>query len=193
MVAFLPIVMAGVAVAGLVGKAIARRKANKKLKELQQQDPVRQRNTDVDTQYAMTQQLLNANDPYEQEAQRAAVTRFGNLTAANAKAATNSSQLLAANAAAEGQLAQDQATINAGNQDSYYNNLQLMQQATQARQIENDAMYQDEVRRHSNKGQVQGAIAQNNASTWGDVTNVGMGLASTFATNGIGIGKKKTG
>ena len=195
MVAFLPIIGAAAGLASIVGKAISRGKANKELKALAGQDPLRQRNKDVDTQYAMTQQLLNAADPYEQEAQRAAVTRYGNTAANIAKGATDASQFISANAAAAGQLQQDQADINAGSEDTYYKNLQLMSQATQARQVENNAQYEDEVRRFENKGQIQGAIAQNKAATWGDVGNFGMGLASlgiSAQANGVDVfGRKK--
>ena len=195
MVAFLPIIGAAMGLAGIVGKAISRGKANKELKNLATQDPLRQRSKEVDSQYAMTQQLLNAPDPYEQEAQRAAVTRFGNQAAGINKVASSGAEAIGALAGAAGQLQQDQAEATTNSQDNYYKNLQLMSQATQAKQVENDQQYQDEVRRFDNKGQIQGAIAQNKSATWGDVGNFGMGLASlgiSAKANGVDIfGRKK--
>lgn len=195
MVAFLPIIGAAMGLVGVVGKAIERGKANKELKKFQAQDPVRQRSGVVDQQYGMAQQLLNAADPYEQEAQRMAVTRFGNTTANIAKGATDASQFLAANAAATGQLQQDQAEVTAGSQDAYYQNLQNLQQAAGAVQQEDQNQFADQVRRFEDKGQIQGAIAQNKAATWGDIGNFGMGLASmgiSAKANGVDIfGKKK--
>ncbi len=174
----LSIAGAGLGFIGMIGQGIARAKSNKELKKLMGQDVTRTRNTDVDTQYAMAQQMLNARDPYEQQAQNAAVTRFGNTTANIAKGATNSAQFLAANAAATGQFANDQQEANAGGVDTYYKNLEFMQQATAARQQENDAQYQDQIRKFENKVKMTGAIQQNRANTWGDVQNFGTSLAS---------------
>jgi len=194
-----PLAIAGGALGlfGLIGKGISRAKSNKELKAQMKLDPVRQESAEVNSQYAMAQQMLNAPDVYEQEAQRAAVTRFGNTGANIAKGATDASQFLAANAAATGQLAQDQAEATAGGVDTYYKNLEFMQQATQAKQAENQAQFGDQVRRFEGKTAALGAIAQNRANTWGDVANFGQSLASLgIGAQGAGLnifGKKKGG
>ena len=56
----LPLLMAGLGVAGGIGKMFARAKANKDLKGLMKQDPVYQQNPIAAQRMALAQQLFNA-------------------------------------------------------------------------------------------------------------------------------------
>ncbi len=175
-----PLAIGGAALGliGTVGNIFARAKTNKELKKWGAQDPSRARNTEVDTQYGAAQQLLNGRDPYEAQAAQAAVTRYGNTANTINKVAGSASQALAANAAATGQLQQDQGELAGENQDNYYRNLAQMNYATGARVQENEAMFGDELRKHEKAGEVLGVVAQNRSNTWSDISNFGGGLAS---------------
>ena len=184
-----PLAIGGAALGlvGTIGNIFARKKTNNELRKLGEQDPDRARNTEVDSQYAAAQQLLNGRDPYEAQAAQAAVTRYGNTTANINKVAGSASQALAANAAATGQLQEDQGELMGENQDTYYQNLAQMNYATGARVQENEAMFGDQLRKYQNKLDIQGTIAQNRSNTWSDISNLGSSLAS------LGISSAKPG
>ncbi len=189
-----PLAIGGAAlgVIGTIGNIFGRAKTNKELRKLGEQDPSRARNTEVDSQYAYAQQLLHGRDPYEAQAQQAAVTRYGNTAATINKVAGSASQALAANAAATGQLQQDQGELMGENQDNYYRNLDQMNYATGARVQENEAMFGDQLRKYQNKLDIQGTIAQNRSNTWSDISNLGGSLASLGISAGAPGAKQPT-
>jgi len=162
---------------GGIGKLFGRGKANKKLDQLQKQDPTYAENPLARNRLGLAQTLLNARMPgastVEKNIYGAGANAFGRATAN----ATDSSQLLAMGSAIQGQQAQqfsDLGVQEAQNYQSRYGNLVNAQQGVIN---EGDKVFDDQIRKFGNKMQIQGAKNQNNQNNWGDISRLGFGLA----------------
>lgn len=160
----------GVGALGVAGKAISRSKSNKKLQELLNQAPK------YKNQSGLAQTLLNARAPGAAEAERNVYQQEANQMAGAQRAATSGNELLLAGAGATGQANQAFSGINQAEMADYqrrYGNLTAAQQAD----------YEAAQQLYGQKAQIQGAIQENRANTWGDVAGLGFATAN-MAANG---------
>jgi len=189
----------GLGLIGGIGKMFGRAKANRELKNLMKQDPTYQADPRVmqmaNQRLGLANTLLNARMPGASAAERNIYTNQANQLAGLNRGATDASQALAVAAGIGGQT--NQAFENLGQQEAqdYYNRLGNLNNAQQgvmneATRIEGN-QYQDQLRKYQNKLDIQGAIQQNRQNTWGDISNLGFGLADFGMSGGFnGIGSR---
>jgi len=183
----------GIGLLGGIGKMFGRGKANRELKSLSKQDPVYNADPRVmqmaNQRLGLANTLLNARAPGAMQAERNIYTTQANQLGRLDRSATDASQALAVAAGIGGQT---QGAFNdLGQQEAqdYYRRLANQQNAQQgvmdeATRIEGNT-YQDQIRRFQNKMDVQGAIQQNRQNTWGDISNLGFGLADFGMSGGF--------
>jgi len=183
----------GLGLIGGIGKMFGRAKANRELKNLMKQDPTYQADPRVmqmaNQRLGLANTLLNARMPGASAAERNIYTNQANQLAGLNRGATDASQALAVAAGIGGQT--NQAFENLGQQEAqdYYRRLENQGQAQQgvmneATRIEGN-QYQDQLRKYQNKLDIQGAIQQNRQNTWGDISNLGFGLADFGLSGGF--------
>lgn len=181
----LPLIMAGLGVAGGIGKMFARAKANKDLKSLMGQDPVYQQNPIAAQRMALAQQLFNARSPGAAAVERNIYGTMGNVLNAGQRNATDSTQALALASAAGGQAQQgfNQLGIQeAQDQQRRYQNLIGAEDAVIR---EGDKVFEDSTRRYDNRVGIQGTINKNRQSSWQELSNMGFGLADFGMKGGL--------
>lgn len=192
----------GIGLVGGIGKMFGRAKANKELKSLLKQDPSYSADPRImqlaNQRLGLANTLLSARAPGAMQAERNIYsTQAGQLAGLN-RSATDASQALAVAAGIGGQT-QD-AFTNLGQQEAqdYYRRLENQGQAQQgvmneAQRVEGN-MFNDQLRKYQNKMDIQGAMQQNRQNTWGDISNLGFGLADFGMSGGFngmfGGGKK---
>jgi hypothetical protein len=171
-----------VAGAGTIGKAIGRSNANKQMRKLLSEQPKYQENQLAGQQYALAQNMFNAQMPGTQQYMSGIERTRASEIAAAERGGGNT--LLAA-AAAGGQ-ANEAGQALAGQQAAYkqsaYGNVAAANQGLIAEQ---DKVYNDQLRQYQNRAQIEGAINENRQNTWGDVANFGM-AAANFGMGGMG-------
>lgn len=175
-------------VAGLVGGIgglFSRGKANRELKRLLKKDPQYQISDMAKQRLGLAQTLLNARAPGALAAERNIYGTQANTMAGVERNATSGAQALSLNMSAQGQTNQAFQNLAQNEATDYYSRLQNLTGAQQGMIAEEDKVYQDNVRRFQNQVQIKGAIAQNNASAWSSLTNLGMagmnlGLSGAF-------------
>jgi hypothetical protein len=173
------LVAAGV---GMVGKAISRSKANKQMRQLQKDQPKYQENPLAKQQYALAQNMYNAQMPGTQE-YMSGIERGRASTIASAERA-GGNPLLAASAASS--QANESGQALAGQQAAYKQSaFGNVASANQGLINEQDKVYQDQLRQYQTRAQLEGAIQENKQNTWGDVANTGMGMANFSASGGF--------
>lgn len=166
MIAQLGMMLGGMALKG-VGRAIA----NQKLKELEKNMPKYKEN-------ALATTLLNARMPGAAQAERNILAEQANMLGKSQQAATSSSDIMQqigglqsqTNQALQGLAGQEAADY----QRRYGNYIQ-----------EKDKVFADELRQYQTKAQLQGARQENMQNTFGDIANLGMGLANFEAAGGF--------
>lgn len=181
----LPLLAAGLGIIGGLGKIIGRGRANKNMSKLLKDDPTYTANPLAANRLGLAQSLLNARMPGAASAERniygSQAAGFNNA----ARSATDPTQLLAAGVA--GQAQTDQSFENLEQQEAAgfqqrYNNLT----SAQEEQIqEDDKVFNDQTRRFNDKFQVAGAKNANNQNSWGDISNLGFGLADFGMAEGF--------
>ena len=183
----------GLGLIGGIGKMFGRAKANRELKALAKQDPTYSADPRImqmaNQRLGLANTLLNARAPGAMQAERNIYSTQGNQLAGLNRSATDASQALAVAAGIGGQT-QD-AFTNLGQQEAqdYYRRLENQGQAQQgvmneAQRIEGN-MFNDQLRKYQNKMDIQGAIQQNRQNTWGDISNLGFGLADFGMSGGF--------
>ena len=189
----------GIGLIGGIGKMIGRGRANRELKSLAKQDPTYSADPRImqiaNQRLGLANTLLSARMPGAAAAERNIYTNQANQLAGLNRGATDASQALAVAAGIGGQT--NQAFENLGQQEAqdYYRRLENQGQAQQgvmneATRIEGN-QYQDQLRKYQNKLDIQGAIQQNRQNTWGDISNLGFGLADFGMSGGFnGIGSR---
>lgn len=177
---------ASVGLIGGVGKMVARGKANKKLNELQSQDPTYQSNPLVAQRLGLANTLLNARMPGAAQAGRNIQTAGANTLAGTQRNATSGAQALAMGTAVNAQQGQQFNDLAQQETQDYQRRYGNLVGAQEAAVNEDQNVFQDEVRRFGNKSQIQGAIAQNKASNWGDLSKMGFGIADFGMSGGFG-------
>jgi hypothetical protein len=183
----------GLGLIGGIGKMFGRAKANRELKALAKQDPTYSADPRImqmaNQRLGLANTLLNARSPGAMQAERNIYsTQAGQLAGLN-RSATDASQALAVAAGIGGQT-QD-AFTNLGQQEAqdYYRRLENQGQAQQgvmneAQRVEGN-MFNDQLRKYQNKMDIHGAMQQNRQNTWGDISNLGFGLADFGMSGGF--------
>lgn len=183
----------GLGLIGGIGKMFGRAKANRELKALAKQDPTYSADPRImqmaNQRLGLANTLLNARAPGAMQAERNIYsTQAGQLAGLN-RSATDASQALAVAAGIGGQT-QD-AFTNLGQQEAqdYYRRLENQGQAQQgvmneAQRVEGNT-FNDQLRKYQNKMDIQGAMQQNRQNTWGDISNLGFGLADFGMSGGF--------
>jgi hypothetical protein len=181
----LPLIMAGIGVAGGIGKMFARGKANRQLSELQKQDPTYAANPLAAQRLSYARALRDARMPGAATAERNITGAMGNTLTTAQNNASDSSQFLALAGAAQGQAQQGFENLGITEAQDQQRRMTNWEQALQGQIGEEDKVFGDEVRRFGNKAQIQGAQAENRANTWGDISNMGFGLADFAQAGGM--------
>jgi hypothetical protein len=168
---------------GSVGKAIGRSQANKQMRKLLAEQPKYKENPLAGQQYALAQNMFNAQMPGTQQYLSGIERTRASEIAAAERGGGNT--LLAA-AAAGGQ-ANEAGQALAGQQAAYkqsaYGNVAA---ANQGLIGEQDKVYNDQLRQYQNRAQIEGAINENRQNTWGDIANAGFGVASMGMNGAFG-------
>ncbi len=175
----------GIGIGGAIGKMISRGRANRELDKLISQNPSYQINPEAQKRLALANTILNARMPGAAQVERNIYANQANRMGQLQRNATDSSQLLALGAAAQGQ--SNEAFQNLGIQErqDYYNRLQNLTGAQQGMIEEGDKAYQDQLRRFNDLVQIRGAQQANRQATWGDISNLGFGLADFGMSGGF--------
>lgn len=182
---------AGIGIIGGIGKMIGRGKANRQMNRLLKEDPVYSENPLARQRLGLAQTMLNARMPGSQAVQNNIYGNQANTLSNIQRGATDSSQALALASGVQGST--NDAFNNLGIQESqdYQRRYGNLSQAQEGVIQEGDKVFSDQKRRFGNKMQVKGAINENRQNNWGDVSNMGFGLAD-FAMKGGLDGLKKT-
>jgi hypothetical protein len=165
-------IAAGIGLVGGIGKMIGRGKANRQMRDLLASQPKYKYDE-------MARTLLNARMPGAAQAERNIYQGGANTMGRMQQAATSSADLMQAAAgtqAQENQAFQGLAGQEAQDYQRRYGNYQEEQQRK----------FADELRQYQTRSQLEGAIQENKQNTWGDIANMGFGLASFNAQGGFG-------
>jgi hypothetical protein len=185
----------GVGLIGSIGKMFGRGKANRRLRELEESDPIYSANPLAAERLALSKNLLNARAPGAQSVERNIYANQGNQIGDISRNATDSSQALALGASTVGQ--SNQAFNQLGEQETqdYQRRYGNVVNAEEGVINEGNKVFQDQVRRFGDKAQIRGGINENQQSNWGDVSNLGFGLSNFGMAGGFKnmFGKKGAG
>jgi len=176
---------AGLGLIGGIGKMFARGKSNKELSQLQSQDPAYQANPLAQQRLSYARALRDARMPGAAAAERNIMGTMGNTLSTAQNNASDSSQFLALAGAAQGQAQRGFENLATAEQQDQQRRMTNWEQALQGQIGEEQAAFQDEVRRFGNKAQIQGAQAENRVNTWGDISGMGFGLADFAQAGGF--------
>jgi hypothetical protein len=159
----------GTGLIGGIGQLFGTSSANKKLQALQQQNDAL-----ADNRLGLAKTLLNARTPGSADVERNIFTNQANELGQVNRTATSSNEALLAGAGVQGQT--NDALNKLGIQDKQdyqrrYGNLQNAEDA-KLQSLEGDA-------------QLEGAQSKNNYNTWGNISNMGMGLADIGLAGGF--------
>lgn len=156
---------------GMALKGIGRAIANQKLKELEKNMPKYKEN-------ALATTLLNARMPGAAQAERNILAEQANMLGKSQQAATSSSDIMQQIGGLQSQTnqaLQGLAGAEAADYQRRYGNYVN----------EKDKVFADELRQYQTKAQLQGARQENMQNTFGDIANLGMGLANFEAAGGF--------
>ena len=181
----LPLVMAGIGLAGGIGKMIARGKSNREMRNLQKQDPKYAANPLAAQRLSYATALRDARMPGAATAENNITGAFGNQITTAQNNASDSSQFLALAGAAQGQAQKGFENLGMAEAQDQQRRMGNWEAALQGQIGEEQNVFNDELRRYGNKVQTQGAIAENRSNTWGDISNMGFGLADFAQAGGM--------
>lgn len=171
--------------AGAIGKAIGRGKSNRKMDELLKQDPKKAVSPIAQERFALAKTLLNARMPGATQVQRNLYTNTANRIAGNTQLATDSSQALALNSQAYGDLGNQLTDLGVTEAQDYQRRFGNYVGAGDTMINEQDKVFEDDLRRQRNKFDVEGAKSQNRQNTWGDISNFGFSMANFGLSGGF--------
>jgi hypothetical protein len=181
----LPLIGAGIGLIGGIGKMFARGKANKEMRNLQQQDPNYTANPLAAQRLSYARSLRDARMPGAAAAERNIYGNMGNTLTNIQNNATNSGQVLAMAAAAQGQAQQGFENLGMAEAQDQQRRMGNWKGALEGQIQEEDKVFGDDLRQYGNKVQMQGAMAENRANTWGDISNMGFGIADFAQAGGF--------
>lgn len=183
----------GIGAAGAIGKMFGRGKANRELRRLEKENPVYSADPRVmqmaNQRLGLANTLLNARMPGAMQAERNIYTNQANMLGRLDRNATDAGQALSVAAGIGGQTDQSFSDLGMNEAQDYYRRLGMQQDAQQgvmneATRIEGN-QYNDQLRRFNDKMSIRGAIQQNRQNTWGDISNLGFGLADFGMSGGF--------
>jgi hypothetical protein len=177
----LPLIMAGVGLAGAVGKAIGRGQSNRQLRALQSQMPVYSIDESIKRRLGLAQTLLNARMPGAAAAERNIYQTQANQMAGAERAATDPNQLLLTGAGAAGQAGQAFNQLGQAEAQDYQRRYGNLVSAEESMAQERQREFEQRMRNYQMQAQIQGAINENRQNMFGDISNAGFGAASIFA------------
>lgn len=178
----MPIIIgAGVGLAGGIGKAIARSKANKELRALGKQMPVYAVDEAIKRRLGLAQTLLNSRMPGAAAAERNIYQTQANQMAGAERAATDPNQLLLTGAGAAGQAGQAFNQLGQAEAQDYQRRYGNLVSAEESMAQENQREFENRMRNYQMQTQIQGAINENRQNMFGDISNAGFGVASLGA------------
>lgn len=181
----LPLIAAGIGLAGGIGKMFARGKSNRELDRLKGQNPQYQANPLAAQRLAYATALRDARMPGFGAAEQNIRGQAGNLVQSAQRNATDASQVLGMAAAAQGQAQQGFNQLGMQEADFKMRQIDNWEQALQGQIGEQQAEFQDSVRRFGDDVSMEGAKAQNRANMWGDISNMGFKLADFGVKGGF--------
>ena len=170
---------------GGIGKMIARGKSNREMRNLQKQDPKYAANPLAAQRLSYATALRDARMPGAATAERNITGTMGNTLTTAQNNASDSSQFLALAGAAQGQAQKGFENLGMAEAQDQQRRMGNWEQALQGQIGEEQNVFNDELRRYGNKVQTQGAIAENRSNTWGDISNMGFGLADFAQAGGM--------
>jgi len=174
----LGIIGGGLGLVGSVGKGLERGRSNRELRKLMGTMPQYKENPLFAQRLGLAQQLLNARMPGAAAAERNIYQTQANQMANVQRGATSGSDVLLAGAGAAGQAGQAFNQLGQAEMADYQRRYGNLAQAQDAQAAEQQRLFEDQLRRYQMQTQLQGAIQENRAATFGDISNFGMGLAN---------------
>lgn len=176
----------GIGLIGSIGQLFGNAKANKELRALQASDPSYNANPLAQQRLGLAQTLLNARMPGSASMERNIYGNQANTISNINRNSTDSSQALALGAAAQGST--NQAFDQLGQQEAqdYQRRYSNLVGAQEGAINEGDKVFQDNVRRFGDRGQIQGAINANRQNTWQSISNLGFGISDLAQNGGFG-------
>lgn len=165
----LSIASLGLGLVGGIGQLFGTSSANKKLQALQQQNDAL-----ANQRVGLANTLLNARMPGAADAEKNIFTNQANEVGNINRTATSSNEALLAGAGAQTQTNDALNKLSTEEKQDYqrrYGNLQSAQDA-KLQSLEGDA-------------QLEGAQSKNNYNTWGNISNLGFGMASLGLAGGF--------
>jgi len=179
------IVGAGLGLAGSIGKMAQRGRANRELKELMKTMPQYKENPLFAQRLGLAQTLLNARMPGAAAAERNIYQTQANQMANVQRGATSGSDVLLAGAGAAGQAGQAFNQLGQAEAADYQRRYGNLAAAQESQAQEQQRVYEDQLRRFQMQTQLQGAMQENRAATWGDIGNLGMGVMNASLAGGF--------
>lgn len=173
----------GVGLAGAIGKAIGRGKANKQMDTLLAKNPAYSENPLAKQRLGLAQTLLNARMPGAVAVERNLFTNQATQLNRLDRGATDASQALAAAAGIGAQTDNSLNQLGINEAQDYQRRLGNLSDAQQGVITEGDKVFQDKTRRYNDEFAVRGAQQQNRQNTWGDISNFGFSFANMAAQN----------
>lgn len=168
----------GLGIAGGIGKMFGRGKANREMRRLMKTNPTYQENPLAKQRLAMSQQLLNARMAGAARLENNIFANQTNRLSGLERGATDSSQLLMGGAQAQTQTNDALSNLAGMEEQNFANRLNNLEGSQQGVINEQTKVFQDQVRRFQDNMQIQGAMNANRQNNWGDLSNMGFGLAS---------------
>lgn len=170
---------------GGIGKLFGRGAANKSLSRLQKLDPTYKANPIAGQRLALAQQLLNSRAPGASRVEQNIYANQANRVSNIERGATDASQALALDAAAQGQSNEAFNQLGANEAQDYQRRYSNLTGAQEGVINEGDKVYQDQVRRFGDLAQIRGMQNANRQQNWQDISNMGFGLANFGMAGGM--------
>lgn len=176
---------AGLGLVGAVGNIFGAGRANRRLNQLMKKNPIYKENPIAAQRLGLAQQLLNARQPGAAALERNIYGNQATTLAQVNRNSTDASQALALAAGVQGQTNQAFNQLGIQEGQDYYNRLNNLNSAQDAKIAEGDKVFQDQVRRFNDMAAIRGAQTQNTANAFSTVSNLGFGLMN-FGLSGGG-------
>lgn len=175
----------GIGVVGAVGKMFSRAKANKDMKNLLGKDPAYNINPIAQERLALAQTMLNARMPGAIQTERNINRNQANQLSFLDRNSSDASQLLSLGAETQGRTNDAFTDLGINESQDYQRRYSNLLGAQEGMINEGDKVYNDQVRRFGDETQLRGGVAANRANSWGDISNLGFGIADFAASGGF--------
>lgn len=180
--AAIAIVGGALVVGGAVVKGVGNAKTKKRLDGALKDDPVYQESPYAKQRLGLAQTILNARSPGAAAAERNIYQSGANNFARITRGATDSNQVIAAAAAAQGQEGEQFQALRQQEGQDYYNRLNNLNQAQEGAAAEQKVVFDDSVRRWQDrvnvilgKNVLNGQVAQSMVNAGGSMMSMGVG------------------